>query len=68
LGEKVVISGFTILLRATYGSIYNKLGSLAIFQIDKDPLKFRANMDDLSNYAAYNQMMNEYDTMHLKSK
>src|SRR5699024_4903907 len=66
LAEKVVISGVTVLLRAIYGSIYNKLGSLDVFRIDKDSSKFKDNLENLSKYAVYNQIMNEYDAQHFK--
>lgn len=68
LGEKAVISGTTILLKGLYGFLYNKLHNEAVYRIHRDSLRFSEIRNEISNFAAHNQVMNYYNDKKLQTK
>lgn len=68
LGEKAVISGTTILLKGLYGFLYNKLHNEAVYRIHRDTLRFGEIRNEVSNFAAHNQVINYYNDKKLQTK
>lgn len=66
LGEKVVISGATVVLKSVYGFVYNGLNNLMVFRVKGDSVKYRNWMKEMGEYAVYNQAVAEDDIRQLK--